>query len=213
MKKSQSVKPSTSGPRAYAPKLLRGRPSRTLEKRIIWTLLSVLIVGPGILILFFPGTAVTSALILVSLPGDLPLGIRREHQLESNFREKRPVLEDVVATLRADDLTTARRGYWGLFGYTRPEPRGAEYRQLYRSMRQARIQRVAITSLEPFIVQLVTDEVILMGVTDVYGYEYTEVDDSDAQNFFSPRNRLDQKWYLFDEELYLVLPRPLARLR
>lgn len=192
------MKSFTPGSRAYALKPLDGRPPRRLVKRIIWTLLFVSTAGPIVLILFFPG----AALVLVNLE-NLPVGISDRHQLERNFWKKRLVLEDVVAALRADNLTTARRGYWGLLGYTRPEPRGVEYRQLYRSMRQARIQRVEITSREPFRVQLVTDEEIFTIVTDVYGYVYTDDNSSDAQDFFGSRNRLDQNWYQFEGEIYV----------
>lgn len=154
-----------------------------------------------ILVSLFPGSSVIGLLVLIRVPGNLPLGINDRSDLEWNFQEQRPALKAVVAAARASDVTSARRGYWSLLGYARPEPRGAEYQQLYRAMRQARVQRFEALSREPFRIQLVTDEAAGFLDTRVYGYVYAEGDSSDNQYFFGSRNRLEQNWYLLRTKL------------
>lgn len=163
--------------------------------------LSLLPAALIVVILLFPYHFFLVSLYLIFLPVNLPFGIHGERDLGQNFREHRPALEEVVAVVRADDFTSAKRGYWGLLGYTRPEPRGVEYQQLYRSMREARIQRVEVVSREPFRVRLVTDENTATIDTNVHGYTFTEDSNQNNLNSYGSYNRLDKNWYLYETEL------------
>lgn len=148
-------------------------------------------------ILVFPNRFFLAFLYVIFSLLSLPFGISDSPKLEQNFEEHRFALETVVATVRTTGLTDAKLGYWSLTGYGLPELPREDCKQLRRAMRQARIQRLEVVGRAPLTVRLITDEQSAMIDTNLYGYMYT-ADDSDNKTYGSYQ-RLDARWYLFEE--------------
>jgi len=83
-----------------------------------------------------------------------------------------------------------------LTGYKTPEPRETEYRQLYRDMQQAHVQKINVLKREPLEVELVTDEQSAIIDTSRYGYTYDEDPDGYASGSYRP---LSDRWAVLEE--------------
>lgn len=151
-----------------------------------------------LVILFVPALLVFALYFFAALPEELPFGISEQPQLVRNFQAHRTELEDIITTARALNLTTAQGGYWGLTGYKMSEPQGADYEQLYRLMKKARIQQLHLQSDDPFSLELVTDERVAMIDINRYGYVYIE-DPMDADHIPYSDQKLSTHWVLFEE--------------
>ena len=147
-------------------------------------------------IIFVPALLVYTLYFFAFLPEELPFGISEQPQLIRNFQAHRTELTDIVTTTRALNLTDAQSGYWSLGGYKMPEPQGAPYEQLYRLMKQARVQQLHLRSDDPFQLELVTDERVAMIDINRYGYVYIE---DPADDVLDGDRKLSAHWVLFEE--------------
>jgi hypothetical protein len=144
----------------------------------------------------FPIVLVFAVYASLSVVIDVPYGIYKQADLSRNFEDNRTALEAVITEAVATRVSSAKRGYWSLSGYKLPEPQGAEYKQLYRAMRQARVQQVHVLEKERFTVELVTDGRSALIDTNRYGYLYA---DDPSYYIVSYYPQLDSQWYLFEE--------------
>lgn len=171
---------------------------RVLKPILSWSCAGLLVIFLGFISLYPLGLFYAVRLPLFLLQS-VPFGVSDPSRLEQNFRENRHALEAIVSTVRTHELTAAELGFWGLAVDEQPDLQDdGEFR---RAMRQARIQKLDVISLDPLTIDLVTDETPTTMDSRLHGYIYTEDSDERNRDFYNGNNRLHRNWYLFETNL------------